>query len=195
MHMLRKISLEICVGTALALMSPMILANRTVVIAQDNSKNQTTEKVKVVAHLSVPGSPVRQIFLQEENGKRYLYLQQNVHFTVVDVTDEDKPQIIDRVASGGKLTDVGAGLAISVQSDQSQGAVPTQTIRLMDMSDPKNPRTARTFNGVTSIYYGDGRHLIYLTNAEGLWIVKHSENHRLPMCTSESEENSVVQCQ
>ena len=149
----------------------------------------------MVAHIPLPGSAVRQIFYQEENGKRYLYLQQNVHFTVVDVTDPDKPQIVDRVKSGGKLTDVGAGLAIAVSSDQSgEGTVPTQTVKLMDMSDPKNPRTVKTFTGVTSMFSEDGRHLIYVTNAEGLWVVKHTTRHRLPFCTSESEENSVAQC-
>jgi hypothetical protein len=138
---------------------------------------------------------VRQIFYQEENGKRYLYLQQNVHFTVVDVTDPEKPQIVDRVKSGGKLTDVGAGLAIAVSSDQSgEGTVPTQTVKLMDMSDLKTPRTVKTFTGVTSMFSEDGRHLIFVTNSEGLWIVKHSVTHRLPFCTSESEENSVAQC-
>jgi len=56
-----------------------------------DSKNDVKEITKVVAHIPLPGSAVRQIFYQEENGKRYLYLQQNVHFTVVDVTDPDKP--------------------------------------------------------------------------------------------------------
>jgi hypothetical protein len=118
-----------------------------------------------------------------------------VHFTVVDVTDPKNPQIVERVASGGKLTDVGAGLAIAIQTDNpGQGTVSTQTVRLMDLSDPKNPRTAKTFKGVTSMYSEDGRHLIFLTNSEGLWIVKHSETHRLPLCTSESEEMAIAQC-
>jgi hypothetical protein len=164
--------------------------------AQDNSKSDTKEMTKVVAHISLPGSAVRQIFFQAENGRRYLYLQQHVHFTVVDVTDPEKPQIVDRVAPGGQLTEVGSGLAIAVQSDQSgQGApVPTQTIKLMDLSDPKHPHVVRTFTGVTSIYSEDDRHLIYITNADGLWVVKHTEIRRLPLCTSESEENTVVQC-
>jgi hypothetical protein len=93
---------------------------------------------KVVAHIPVPGSAVRQIFFQEENGKQYLYLQQNVHFTVVDVSDPGKPQIVERAAAGGKLTDVEPGLAIAVSSDQSgEGTMPTQTVKLMDMSDRK----------------------------------------------------------
>ena len=149
-----------------------------------------------MAHLPLPGSAVRQIFFQQENGKQYLYLQQNAHFTVIDVTDPKNPRVADRVASAGKLTDVGAGIAIAVQSDQTeQASVPTQTIRLVDVSDPKNPHTAKKFEGVTSVYSEAGRQLIYLTNSDGLWVIKHSETFRLPFCTSESEENSVAQCQ
>ena len=192
--MSRYKGLQMCLGLALILALPALLPLNSQAATQD-SKNDGKEMTKVVAHIPLPGSAVRQIFLQEENGKRYLYLQQNVHFTVVDVTDPDKPQIVDRVKPGGKLTDVGAGLAIAVSSDQSgEGTVPTQTVKLMDMSDPKNPHTVKTFTGVTSMFSEDGRHLIYLTNSEGLWIVKHSMTHRLPFCTSESEENSVAQC-
>ena len=107
--------------------------------------------------------------MQNEQGKQYLLLQQNTHFTVVDVTDPKKPQIVDRTAGQGRLTDVGAGLAISVQSDKSsQDTVATQTVRLVDLSDPKNPHTVKTLNGVTSLYSDDGRQLIYIANNEGL---------------------------
>jgi hypothetical protein len=194
--MSRYRDLQICLGLALILASPAFLpVNTQAQAATQDPKNDVKDITKVVAHIPLQGSAVRQIFYQEENGKRYLYLQQNVHFTVVDVTDPEKPQIVDRVKSGGRLTDVGAGLAIAVSSDQSgEGTVPTQTVKLMDMSDPKNPRTVKTFTGVTSMFSEDGRHLIFVTNSEGLWIVKHSVTHRLPFCTSESEENSVAQC-
>ena len=192
--MSRYKGLQMCLGLALILALPALLPLNSQAATQD-SKNDVKEITKVVAHIPLPGSAVRQIFFEEENGKKYLYLQQNVHFTVVDVTDPDKPQIVERVNPGGKLTDVGAGLAIAVSSDQSgEGTVPTQTVKLMDMSDPKNPHTVKTFTGVTSMFSEDGRHLIYLTNSEGLWIVKHSMRRRLPLCTSESEENTVVQC-
>jgi hypothetical protein len=97
-HMLRKMSLGIVAGAVLALISPVFLPNHTRAAAQDKSKSATTEKTTVLAHLPVPGSAVRQIFLQQENGAQYLYLQQNVHFTVVNVTDPKNPQIVERIA-------------------------------------------------------------------------------------------------
>ncbi len=191
----RKMSFQIAAIAAMVTVSPCFLTNYSGAAAQDD-KPVAKDKVVVLAHLPLPGSAVRQIFVQEDKGKRYLLLQQNVHFTVVDVTDPKNPQIVDRVAGQGKLADVGAGLAISVQSDQAgQGAVPTQTVRLVDLSDAKHPRTVKTLTGVTGMYSDDGRQLIYVANNEGLWIIKHYETFRLPYCTTESAENTTAQCQ
>jgi uncharacterized secreted protein with C-terminal beta-propeller domain len=149
-----------------------------------------------MAQLPLPGTAVRQIFMQEEKGRQYLLLQQNVHFTVVDVTNPKNPQIVDRVGSEGKLTDVGAGLVIAVQSDKpGQAPVSAQTVSLVNMNDPKNPHTVKTLTGVTSVYSDDGRKLIYVTNSQGLWIIKHYETFRLPSCTSDSYSDPVAQCQ
>lgn len=186
----RSMSLGLLAAAALMLISPIALINHTRAAAQ------IIEKTTVLTHISIPGSPVRQIFLQQDNGKQYLYLQQNVRFTVVDVTDPKNPKIVERVAAGGKLEEVGAGLAIAIQSDASgQGSVPTQTVRLLDLTDPKNPRTVKSFDGVTSMFSEDARKLIYLTNGDGLWVVKHSERRPLPMCDSESWEKAIAQCQ
>jgi hypothetical protein len=193
---LRKNCLTILAAAALALLSPIFSPSHTRASAQDNSKSTTGDRVAVLSKLPLPGTAVRQIFVQEAKGRRYLLLQQNAHFTVVDVTDPKKPQIVERVGSEGKITDVGAGLVIAVQSDHSgQAPVSTQTVRLINMSDPTNPHTVKTLTAVTSIYSDDGRKLIYLTNDQGLWIVKHYETYRLPFCTSDSYSDSVAQCQ
>jgi hypothetical protein len=186
----RRISLGLFAAAALMVISPIVLTSHARTAAQ------VIEKTTVLTHIPIPGSPVRQIFLQQDNGKQYLYLQQNVHFTVVDVTDPKNPKIVERVAAGGKLEEVGAGLAIAIKSDSpGQGSVPTQTVKLLDLTDPKNPRTVKQFDGVTSVFSEDGRKLIYLTNGDGLWVVKHSESHPLPMCNSESWQEPIAQCQ
>jgi hypothetical protein len=76
--MLRNKSIRIYTGAALALIAIISLANFSHAATQNNSNNESKEKITVVAHLPLQGSAVRQIFLQQENGKRYLYLQQNV---------------------------------------------------------------------------------------------------------------------
>jgi len=193
---LRKISLTTFAAAALTLLSPIFLTSHTRASAQDNSKSTTSDRVAVMAQLPLPGTAVRQIFMQEEKGRQYLLLQQNAHFTVVDVTNPKNPQIVDRVGSEGKLTDVGAGLVIAVQSDKpGKAPVSAQTVSLVNMNDPKNPHTVKTLTGVTSVYSDDGRKLIYVTNSQGLWIIKHYETFRLPSCTSDSYSDSVAQCQ
>ncbi|HXO04389.1 MAG TPA: hypothetical protein VN884_02035 [Candidatus Sulfotelmatobacter sp.] len=186
----RRTSLGLFAAVALMLIPPFVLTNQTRAAAQ------VIEKTTVLTHIPIPGSPVRQIFLQQDNGKQYLYLQQNVHFTVVDVTDPKNPKIVERIAAGGKLEEVGAGLVIAIKSDTpGQGSVPTQTVKLLDLTDPKNPRTVKQFDGVTSLFSEDGRKLVYLTNSEGLWVVKHSESRPLPMCNSDSWQEPFAQCQ
>jgi hypothetical protein len=42
----------------------------------------------------------------------------------------------------------------------------------MDFSDPRNPKVAREFTGVTAMSRDDGRGLIYVANAAGVWILQ-----------------------
>ena len=42
----------------------------------------------------------------------------------------------------------------------------------MDFSDPKNPKVAREFTGVTAMSRDDRRGLIFIANAEGIWILQ-----------------------
>jgi hypothetical protein len=49
-----------------------------------------------------------------------------------------------------------------------------QTIRIMDLSDPRHPKVAREFAGVTAIGADDRRGLIFLANPEGVWILQQS---------------------
>src|SRR5580693_7174190 len=97
------------------------------------------ESAKVIAHITLPGTAVRQMFLQHHDGKQYLYLQQGTHFTVVDVTDPKNPTIVERVASQGSLDWVQSGLAVTLSpekgsSNQQPSTVSTQVVNVMDFS-------------------------------------------------------------
>src|ERR1700693_25651 len=120
------------------------------------------EPAKVIAHITLPGTAVRQMFLQHHDGKQYLYLQQGAHFTVVDVTDPKNPTIVERVASRGGLEWIQSGLALTVAPEKGSTSpqpttVPTQVVKVMDLGDPKHPRTIQTFSGVTSVLPDDTR--------------------------------------
>lgn len=157
------------------------------------------EPAKVIAHITLPGTAVRQMFLQHHDGKQYLYLQQGAHFTVVDVTDPKNPTIVERVASRGGLEWIQSGLALTVapekgSTSQQPSTVSTQVVNVMDLSDPKHPRTIQTFSGVTSVLPDDTRELIFIANNEGLTVLSHKQPYHLPLCTSESAMMSEAQC-
>ena len=42
----------------------------------------------------------------------------------------------------------------------------------MDFSDPGTPKVAREFTGVTAMSRDDRRGLIFVANAEGIWILR-----------------------
>ena len=157
------------------------------------------EPPKVIGHLTLPGTAVRQMFLQHHDGKQYLYLQQGAHFTVVDVTDPKNPTIVERVASRGSLEWIESGLAVTLAPEKGStnlepSTVSTQVVNVMDFGDPKHPRTIQTFSGVTSILPDDTRELIFIANNEGLSVLSHKQPYHLPLCTSEDAMMAEAQC-
>jgi len=66
-----------------------------------------------------------------------------------------------------------------------------QFVRLLDLNDPANPRTLQTFDTVSSILMDDGQNLIYITNSEGLWILRHNVPPPHPLCDSEITDDTT----
>jgi hypothetical protein len=168
-----------------------------------------TEHIRVVAHLPLDGMRVNQMFVQQRGSKVYLFLHRPMKqaYAVVDVTKADNPVLVARDAlKEGSATQVespapGSAFALTVTPENgaaSQAAaapLPTETVQFVDLSNPKNAKTVQTFQGVTSVYPDDGRKLVYLVNADGLWIVSHHMTHPLPVCNSESALTSEPDCQ
>jgi len=158
----------------------------------------------VIAHLPLPQATGNQMLLQKENGKQYLYVQQSTKqgFMIVDVSKPEKPSLLKRTAesnqsTAGNLQMVSPDVAIAVAPEKTPTTLtssnrPTETVRVLDLSDPRNPKTLETFNKVTSILADGGHGLIYLTNNEGLWILRYNRPplmepaRKKPPCDSES---------
>jgi hypothetical protein len=159
----------------------------------------------VVAHLALPQASGSQMLLQRENAKLYLYVQQAARqgFMVVDVTSPEKPSLLKRTAesnqaTSGNLEMVSPDVAIAEAPEKTpatltSSAHPTETVRVLDLSDPRNPKTLETFNKVSGILPDNTHSLIYLTNNEGLWILRYNHPSLLeparkkPPCDSNSE--------
>jgi len=171
---------------------------------EGSSSKATDVPATVIAHLPLPHATGNQMLLQKENGKQYLYVQQasKLGFMVVDVSKPDKPSLLKRTvqsnqATSGNLEMVSPDVAIAETPEKTPNTVsssnhPTETVRVLDLSEPRNPKTLQEFNGVTGLL-PDGNHgLIYLTNNEGLWILRYNRPGMLqparkkPACDSYS---------
>lgn len=170
-----------CAGSALSavfvFVAPRIFAN---------NEKPAEVPAKVIAHLPLKEAPGAEMLLQNRGDHQYLYVQKATKqgFMVVDVT---KPSIPGLVATSGPANDAPAGKLQIVGPDvglaevpdkNSKGVLhsaesPTETVKLLDLSDPAHPKVIQTFTGVTSTLQDPGRGLIYLANNDGLWILRH----------------------
>lgn len=166
-------------------------------------------QAKVIAHL--PLSPTaRQMFLQPEGRKLYLYIQQPSQqgFTIVDVSKPAKPKIVSHVPHE-KLVTVGSGLAIAENSESSStvstpatgsredtrgGGSAPESVGVLDVSDPAHPQTVQTFSRVTNILSDDARGLIFVANGDGVWILSHQKVWRRHECSSSDAISEMPNC-
>ena len=188
----------------LVFVETLLLAS--LVVAKDEPPKKPTDvPATVLAHLLLPQATGNQMLLQRENGKNYLYVQQasKQGFMVVDVSKPEKPDLLKRTAqpnqaTTGNLEMVSPDVAIAEAPEKnpttlSSSSHPTETIRILDLADPRNPKILQEFSGVTSLLPDAGHGLIYLTNNEGLWILRYNRPSLLepakkkPPCDSNSE--------
>ncbi len=173
--------------------------------SEQPASKATDVPASVIAHLPLPQATGNQMLLQKEHGKQYLYVQQAAKrgFMVVDVSKPESPTVLKRSAesnqaTSGNLEMVAPDVAIAEAPEKTSSTLtssnhPTETVRVLDLSDPQNPKTLETFNKVTGTL-ADGAHgLLYVTNNDGLWVLRYSHPRLFvpaktkPPCTSESE--------
>jgi hypothetical protein len=154
-----------------------------------------TQAASVIAHLPLEGAVANRMYLQAQDEKRFLYINQGTDqgYTVVDITKPAQPSVVKRVTSG-KLQVMGPDVALAEAPESKTVAkshAPTESVSIMDTSDPANPKTVQTFKGVTSLLQDSPRGLIFLTNNDGLWILQQTvarmrPARKKPPCGSES---------
>jgi hypothetical protein len=173
--------------------------------AEKPATTPTDVPATVIAHLPLPQATGSEMLLQKENSKQYLYVQQAAKqgFMIIDVSRPEQPSLLKRTAelnqpTAGDLQIVSPDVAIAEAPEKTLETVtssnhPTETVRVLDLSDARNPKTLETFSKVTSLL-PDSRHgLIYLTNDEGLWILRYNRPAPLepakkkPPCDSNAE--------
>jgi uncharacterized membrane protein YkoI len=185
---------------AVSLLLPSVLAGASEKVASKPTDLPAT----LIAHLTLPQATGNQMLLQRDNGKEYLYIQQAAKqgFMIVDVSKPERPYLMKRSAesnqaTSGNLEMISPEVAIAEAPERTPGTLtsnahPTETVRVLDLTDARNPKTLETFNKVSSILPDGGHGIIYLTNNEGLWILRYSRPALLepakkkPPCNSSS---------
>ncbi len=188
----------------------LFLLGVTVALAKDEPPKKPTDvPASVIAHLPLPEATGSQMLLQRDEGKNYLYVQQasKQGFMVVDVSKPERPSLLKRTAeanpaTAGNLEMVSPNVAIAESPEKKPGTLmssnhPTETVRVLDLADPRSPKVLQEFRSVTSLL-PDGAHgLIYLANNEGLWILRYNRpsllepSRKKPPCDSNSEIMSM----
>jgi hypothetical protein len=171
---------QVCLAVAAAMFSLYVSC------AFANNEKPTEVPAKVIAHLSLEGGSGTQMLMRSKDDKKYLYVQKASKdgFTIVDVTTPQRPTIVKASAAAssataGKLEMAGSDVALAVVPDRNAKGVlhntdnPTQTVNILDMSDPTHPKVIQTFKHVSSILQDPGRGLIFLANNDGLWILNY----------------------
>jgi len=137
------------------------------------------DEIVVVGHVPLTNGAVKRFVATQHYSSYYLYAEHDAgkNVTLIDVTKPARPALLADVAypsNGDSATLFAVAGTAALVADgpvQTAASVPPQTIRIMDFSDPFHPKVAREFTGVTAITRDDRRGLIFVANAEGLWIL------------------------
>jgi hypothetical protein len=138
------------------------------------------DEIEVVGRIPLTGGPVLRFFTTQHYSSYYLYAEHEAggNVTLIDVTNTNHLSVLADVAyaptRGTNSLSVVAGTAALVTTESAAPGTATapQTVRIMDFSDPQNPKIAREFTGVTAMSKDDQRGLIFVANADGIWILR-----------------------
>jgi len=164
-----------------------ILAGLAVTVATASAKSKTHKKdtvqpqdsIQVVGHIPPTNHPVTGFVCTQHYSSYYLYAEHEAgkDITLIDVTKTGSPLVLADVPYAGQggseaLVAV-AGTAALVSNEVSDPPpAPAQSLKIMDFSDPQHPKVAREFNGVTAVGRDNQRGLVFVANAEGIWILQ-----------------------
>jgi hypothetical protein len=144
--------------------------------ARSKSKAAPKDSFDVVAHVALTGGPVTSLVATSHFSRKYLYTEclSSHTVTVFDVTDFAHPKVLSRMDSSDSLL-TAAGDAVLVGADPSAPVPSGKKISIVDLADKSKPKIVREFAGVTSMTADAPRGLVFLANAEGLWILHRNQ--------------------
>jgi hypothetical protein len=138
-----------------------------------------TDGIEVVGHIPAANGPVTRLVSTHHYSSFYLYAEQAGHgLTLIDVTEVKRPAVLTSMpptpeeGQEGLFAVAGTAAIVTNQPGAAAPAATLQTVRIMDFSDPTHPKVVREFTGVTAIGRENERGLIFVANADGVWILR-----------------------
>jgi hypothetical protein len=136
--------------------------------------------IYVIGHLPLPETTVSGIAPASDPSRQLLQLTDTVRgtLTVVNVAQPSRPQLLEQSKLPGELAHaniqarIGDTALLTVSQTDSPGHADPRSLTLVSFADPSNPKTVQTFEGVTAVWSDRDRELIYLSNADGLWVLQ-----------------------
>jgi hypothetical protein len=137
------------------------------------------DSIQVVGHLAMTGGPVMGFVTTRHYSSYYLYAEHKDGklLTLIDVTNAARPSVLADVVypSGDSNTVVAVAGTAALITEGPVAAAPAVafgTIRILDLSDPEHPKVAHELAGVTAVSRDSQRDLIFVANADGIWILR-----------------------
>jgi hypothetical protein len=142
--------------------------------------DEPQDQIAVVAHLPLTGGAVTRFLTTEHYRRDYLYAEHESGkaVTLIDVTKLNNPAVLADMTypsgngGGDNLVAVTGNAALVAASINPAAPATPQTFRIMSFTDPLHPTVKQEFSGVTAMTRDDKRGLIFLANAEGVWILQ-----------------------
>jgi hypothetical protein len=158
------------ISIAIGLLGASLLA------AKGSKAPVESDRIEVIAHIPLSGPQVVHLTIGTHWRRSYLYLDQGSGspVTVFDVTHAAAPtraaalDIAKQEANG----DISAVVGTAVLVTSAERLAPPQTITILSLANAEHPVVARQFLGVTAMVKDDSRRIIYLTNGDGLWVLR-----------------------
>jgi hypothetical protein len=156
------------IGGTLVAIGPLLLA-------KDSAKTSGTDRIDVIAHIAISGGPVVQVTAGDHWQHSYLYVDHGSSGTIdiFDVTDPAAPKAAGTLNLNEPTNETVSAVVGKAMLVTSAPSLPVpQTVTILSFADPEHPRVAQQFSGVTAILKDMPANLIYLTNPDGLWVLR-----------------------
>ena len=165
--------------STLILLAGLALPTQSALGKSSREGDRLQDRIRVVGHIPLSDTTIARLVLTEHYGLDYVYAEHadGRDVTVMDVTDPSAPSVVSEIVypAIGKANDL---LAVAGTAALVTGAAPAyskpgvRSVSIVSFADPAHPKVTREFTGVSAIGRDSARGLVFLANADGIWILQ-----------------------